>query len=121
MATITPQLLNAVDENYGAATAGQVAAPTAGGGGGDTVPLIGSEVILIFRTTGTASTVTLDSVVLSNYGTDVNITVVLAATDAQWVRIKVDERFKQVSGNVGNLNLSYTSVTGLTVDAKYIP
>jgi hypothetical protein len=120
MATITPALLTPVDENTGGTAIGQAAGWTAAAGGGDTVPLLGSEVILRFRTTGTVAVVTFDSVELSSYGTDVNPAVSLAATDEQEVRIKVGTRFKQVSGNVGNLNLSYSSVVGLSVAAKYI-
>jgi hypothetical protein len=120
MATITPTAYAPLSTSFSGSTAGQSSVGTAAAGGGDTVPLIGSYVKLTFRTAGTGSTITLDSVSLSSYGADQNITVTMAATDSQDVLIKVDERFKQTSGNVGNVNITYTSVTTLTVDAKYL-
>lgn len=121
MATITPTAYATLSSAYGQTTAGQTSTGTAATVSGDTIPLIGQFVKLTFRTSGTASVVTLDSVALSSYGQDQNITVTLGTTDSQDVLVKVDERFKQTSGNTGNLNVTYTSVTNLTVDAKYIP
>jgi hypothetical protein len=120
MATINPVGLIPLSSSYGSAAAGQVITPAAAAGGGDTIPLQGSYVMLRFQTTGTLSVITLDSVDLSNFGTDVNVTVTMTATQIQKVAVKTDSRFKQVSGNVGNLNLSYSSVVGLTVEAEYL-
>lgn len=76
----------------------------------------GRGTLLGFRTTGTAITVTLNNVVLSNYGTDVDVTVVLASTDEQWVFIPSDgsKRFDQGpgSGNDGFVAVSYSTTTG---------
>lgn len=120
MATITPLALTPLSSQYGAATAGQAVTPVTPAGGGDTVPLQGAYTFLRFETTGTASVITLDSVELSNFGTDVNVTVTMAATEIRKIAIKNDTRFKQVSGNVGNLNLTYTSVVALNIEAEYL-
>lgn len=120
MATYTPVLAPPLSANYGSTTTGTAAVPITPNAGGDSIQLIGSYVILRFATTGTGSTVTYDSVVPSNQGTDVNVTETLGATAQQWVIIDVDARFKQTSGNTGYLNLTYTSVTGMTIEAFYI-
>jgi K+-transporting ATPase c subunit len=120
MATINAMGLIPLSEGYGSATAGQVVTAATPNIGGDTIPLQGSYTFLRFQTTGTASVVTLDSVELSNFGSDVNVTVSPTATQIVKVAIKNDPRFKQVSGNVGNLNLSYTSVTGMSLEAEYL-
>ena len=122
MTTYTPILVAELSENYGAATAGVTVTPITPNVGGDSIQLIGDTLILRFATSGTASVVTLDSVDLSNYGTDQNVTVTLAATQVLYVPVDCNvSRWKQTSGNVGYLNLSYTSVTGLTVEASYQP
>jgi hypothetical protein len=121
VAAYTPLGLVPLSETYGSTTAGQAAVPITPNIGGDSIALTGSYVILRLATAGTGSTITLDSVKASDQGTDVNVTVVLGATATQYVPIKVDNRFKQTSGNVGYLNLSYTSVTTLTIEAEYIP
>jgi hypothetical protein len=120
MATITPLGLTPLSSQYGSATAGQVITPATPNIGGDTVPLTGAYVLLRFQTTGTGTVVTLDSVELSNFGTDVNVTITLTATQIQKVAIKTDTRFKQTAGNIGNLNLTYTSVATLTLEAEYL-
>jgi hypothetical protein len=120
MAVITPTGHSPLSAQWGQPTAGQVVTPATPNIGGDTVPLQGTYVLLRFQTTGTATVITLDSVELSNFGTDVNVTITMTATQIQNVAIKTDSRFKQTTGNVGNLNLSYTSVTGLTLEASYV-
>lgn len=120
MATLTVNALNKVGDNYSSTTAGQAAGFVAAAGGGDKIPLQGQYVLLTFRTAGTASTVTMDSVAPSNYGSDTNVTVVLGATDEQDVLIEVGDRFAGVGADAGLLNLTYTSVVALTVKAKYI-
>lgn len=120
MATINPVAYVPLSESYGSATAGQVITAATPNIGGDTIPLQGSYTFLRFQTTGTGATVTFDSVELSNFGTDVNVTVTMGATQIQKVCVKNDPRFKQTSGNVGNLNLSYTSITGMTLEAEYL-
>lgn len=120
MAVLTATAGQVLSESYGSLTAGQAAGYQTPNVGGDSIPLVGSVMVITFKTTGTASTITLDSVELSNFGQDTNVTVTMAATDEQDVFIKTDPRFKQTSGNVGMLNLTYTSVVGLTVKVKYV-
>lgn len=125
MATITPLNLTPVTERTGGTVVGQQAG--SGGftpnAGGDNVLANGTYLELEFATSGTAVTITLDSVELSSYGTDVNPTVVLAATDRQWLLVYVpDQRFLQPSGAgvPGSVGLTYTAVTGLTAFARTI-
>jgi hypothetical protein len=120
MATITPTVLTPLRLSYGALTVGDDDVPITCAGGGDTIPLLGDWVILTFATAGTASIITFDSVQPSDQGQDTNVTCSMSATDRTKVLIKCDNRFKQTSGNVGNVNLTYTSVVTLTVDAKYL-
>lgn len=120
MAVVNPMGFTPLSESYGSATAGQVVTAVTPAGGGDAVMLQGSYTLLRFQTTGTAATITLDSVELSNFGSDVNVTVTMSATQIQKVAIKNDPRFKQTAGNVGALNLSYSSVVGLSMEAEYL-
>jgi hypothetical protein len=114
----------AIGAAYAQNSAGQAPGVIAAPANGDLVPISsGRGTLLMFRTTGTGSTVTLNSMVLSSYGTDVDITVTLAATDFQFVWIPNDGsgRFDQGGANAGLLSLNYSSVTGLTVYAVTIP
>jgi hypothetical protein len=120
MATITPLTLTPITERTGGTVVGQVAASFTPAGGGDNVLATGTWLGLEFSTSGTAVTVTMDSVELSSYGTDVNPTIVLAATDHQKVLIYVpDQRFLQPAGASvpGSVGLTYSAVTGLTARA----
>ena len=120
MATYTPVLVAPMSENYGSTTAGTTVTVITPNAGGDSIQLIGTTVTLRFQTTGTASVVTLDSVDLSNFGVDQNITVTLGATAVAYIKFDATvSRFKQQSGNVGYVNLTYTSVTGMTIEAQY--
>jgi hypothetical protein len=121
VATYSPLGLQPLSESYGSPTAGQAAVTITPNIGGDSIALTGSYVILRIATAGTGATITLDSVPMSNFGTDVNVAVTLGATAVQYVPIKVDNRFRQTSGNIGYLNLTYSSVTTLTIEATYIP
>jgi len=120
MATYTPVLVPPLSMNYGSTTTGTAASVITPAGGGDSIQLIGSYVILRFATAGTGTTITFDSVTPSNQGQDTNVTVTLGATATQKVIVDVDPRFKQTTGNIGYLNLTYTSVTSLTIEAEYI-
>lgn len=120
MALYTPVLVPPLSNNYGGLTAGTAPTVITPAGGGDSIQLIGSYVVIRFATAGTASVITFDSVNPSNQGQDTNITVTLTTTQTMKVIIDVDPRFKQVSGNVGYLNMTYTSVTTLTIEAEYI-
>jgi hypothetical protein len=120
MTAYTPQLLAEMSENFGGTTTGVVPTVITPAGGGDSFQLIGDTLYLRFATSGTASTITFDSVDLSNFGTDQDVTCALTATQTKWVAIDANvSRFKQTSGNIGYVNLSYTSVTGLTIEAFY--
>jgi len=105
----------------GGSNQGQAAGFAAAAGGGDFVPISGAGILLTLKTAGTGSTVTINSVVASNYGDDKDVTVVLAATDEQDVIIKNDGRFDQGGVNAGLVALTYTSVVALSVKAKTIP
>lgn len=120
MATITPMAYTPLSDSYGSATAGQPVTPATPNIGGDTIPLQGAYTFIRIQTAGTGGTVTLDSVELSNFGTDVNVAITMTATQIQKVCIKNDQRFKQTSGNVGNLNLSYSSVTTMNLEVEYL-
>jgi hypothetical protein len=109
-----------MSENYGSTTFGVAGVPITPNSGGDSFQLIGDTLNLLFVTTGTAITVTADSVDLSNYGADQNVTCALAATGFMFAAFDANvSRWKQVTGNVGYLNLTYTVVTGLTIYATY--
>jgi len=102
---IPPVLNNAFTGLTGVGqSSGFVAATT----GGDMFPISGQGILLTFKTVGTAITVTLDSVTLSNYGDDKNPTIVLAATDEQRVFIKNDGRFDQGGVNKGLVAVTYS-------------
>lgn len=117
MAVITPVTLNPVRAATGGTTVGQVVASFTPAGGGDFIVCNGTWLMLEFSTAGTGITVTLDSVTLSSYGTDVNPTIVLGTTDHQKIALYIpDLRFIQPSGssNPGTLALTYSAVTNLT-------
>jgi hypothetical protein len=118
MANVDPLNLTPLSSQYGSITAGQVVTPVTPAGGGDAVGLQGAYTLLRFQTTGTASTITFDSVQLSSFGTDVDITIAMAATQIRKVAIKNDSRF--VNAATGRLGVSYSSVVGLTMEAEYI-
>jgi hypothetical protein len=120
MANYAPVLVAPVGQGYGALTVGTVVTVITPNIGGDFVQLFGDAVTFRFATTGTASVITFDSVDLSSFGQDTNVTLTMGATQVQYVKFDGSAtRFKQQSGQVGYLGLSYTSVTGLTVEASY--
>jgi hypothetical protein len=124
MATLNRITMPAIDASYQTATAGTSPAWAAGSGGGDKVPIgSGRGTLFGIRTTGTVSTVTLDSVRTSSYGTDVNVTITMGATDEKWVFLFNDGvgRFDAGGADAGLVNVSYSSVVGLTVAAVTIP
>lgn len=124
MATLARITMASVDASYQTATAGQSPSWAAASGGGDKIPIgSGSGTLIGFRTAGTGSTVTLDSVRQSNFGTDVNVTITLSATDEKWVFIGNDGvgRFDAGGADVGLINVSYSSVVTLTVAAVTVP
>lgn len=122
MATLTSPVVKVLSKAFQGGTGqGQAAGFVAANGGGDMFPISGQGILLTVRTSGTASTVTINSVVPSNYGDDKDVTMVLGATDEQEVFIKNDGRFDQGGVNAGLVAVTYSSVTGVTVKSKTIP
>lgn len=105
----------------GATAQGQQVGYTPAAGGGDLISISGLGIIFSAKTTGTGSTITLNSTRVSSYGDDKDITLVLAATDEQQIIIKNDGRFDQPSPNTGLIAVTYSSVTGLSVRGVVIP
>jgi hypothetical protein len=121
MAIITPAGLTVARLSYGALTIHDTETPVVTpAGGGDSVQMLGDYLLFVFATTGTASTITFDSVQPSDQGQDTNITCVMAATERTRVTFKNDNRFKQTTGNIGSINLTYTSVAALTFTVFYL-
>lgn len=75
---------------------------------------VGKTVFLHVKTTGTASTVTIDSVTPSNYGTDADLVTVMPATGERFIGPLPPERFSAITD--GLAAITYTSVVGLTVE-----
>jgi hypothetical protein len=122
MATLTSPVVKILSKAFQGGTAqGQAAGFVAANGGGDMFPISGQGILLTIRTSGTACTATINSVVPSNYGDDKDVTMVLAATDEQEVFIKNDGRFDQGGVNAGLVAVTYSAVTGVTVKSKTIP
>jgi hypothetical protein len=123
MSVRAAQSFTKVGDTYSLATAGDAPGFVAADVAGDFIPLTGQFVLVTFRTAGTLSVVTIDSVTPSNQGSDENVLVNLSATDEKDVLFDLTQggqRFKQVSGNVGYLALTYSSVTNLTLKWKSI-
>lgn len=124
MATLARVTLVEVGAAFVGGTGGQAAGFQAAAGGGDKVPIgSGRGTIIRFRTAGTGSTITLDSVRLSPYGNDQNVVLTLSATDEQEIFIVNDGvgRFDAGGADAGLVNITYSSVTTLTVAAKTVP
>lgn len=122
MATLTAPIPPVLSKLFtGSTNIGQAVGYVAANAGGDMFPISGQGILFSAKTSGTGSTITIDSVLLSSYGDDKNPTLVLAATDEQHVFIKNDGRFDQGGVNAGLVAVTYTAVTGLTVRAVTIP
>lgn len=123
MALLTAPIVTVLSNAFtGLTGVGQASGFVSATTGGDMFPLSGQGILLTFKTVGTAITVTLDSVVPSNYGDDKNPTIVLAATDEQEVFIKNDGRFDQGGVNKGLMAVTYSgAITTQLVKAKTIP
>jgi len=120
MTAYTPVLVAEMSQNYGATTAGVAVAVITPNIGGDSFQLLGDTLYLRIATAGTGSTITVDSVDLSNFGQDQNLTITMTATQVQYVAFDANvSRWKQTSGNIGYLNFSYTSITTMTIEAFY--
>lgn len=124
MATLTRTQLPSLGATFSGGTSGQAAGFVAASGGGDLIPISsGRGTVFRVKSTGTAVTVTIDSVVPSQYGTDQNIVLTLAATDEQEVFIPNDGvgRFDQGGANAGLMSVTYSQVVGVSVAAKQVP
>jgi hypothetical protein len=106
----------------GATNQGQAAGWVAVTPAGDLIPVTGRGTVFRVKSVGTAVTVTLNSVRLNNYGTDVDVTMVLAATDEQEIFVQNDGRFDQGGVNTGLMAVTYSATpTGVLIAAKVIP
>lgn len=129
MSTLTRVTFVPVGAAFSGVPAGQAAGWQNAAGGGDLVPISsGRGTILRFKTAaaGTTVVVTLDSVVLGAYGSDVNPTITLATTDEQELFIVNDgsNRFDQQPTNPQLLSMTYTGTfTGaqFQIAAKTVP
>jgi len=121
MALYTPDASVPLGNSYGSLTAGETPTAITPNIAGDSIALVGRYVRLRFATAGTIATITLDSVRPSDQGQDGNVVITMPATAVRYVTIDASQdRFKQVTGNVGYVNISYSSVTGLSLEAQYI-
>jgi len=128
MATMTRVTAANLGAAFAGAAAGQQWGVLATPVNGDLIPIgSGQGTLIAFRTTGTASTIVIDSVLTTQYGTDQDLTVTLAATDFQFIFIDSDgyNRFDQGPNNPANAGLlkisTYSSTVGLTVYGVTIP
>lgn len=129
MATLTRVTLIGIGASFVGAVAGQVNGWQNAAPGGDLVPISsGRGTILRFKTVaaGTSVVITLDSVVLTAYGSDVNPVITLATTDEQEVFIINDgsNRFDQQPTNPQLLSMTYTgtfSGAQFQIAAKTVP
>ena len=120
LAVTIPPILNLTFT--GATNQGQSAGWTAVTPAGDLIPVTGRGTIFRVKSVGTAVTVTINSVRLTSYGTDVDQTLVLAATDEQEVFIQNDGRYDQGGANTGLAAVTYSATpTGVLIAAKTIP
>lgn len=120
MALITPDASSPLSNTTTGTTVGETPTPITPAGGGDSVQLLGRLVTIWFVTAGTGITVTLDSVRTSDQGNDNNLTITLPASGQRRITLDASQdRFKQVSGNIGSVNLTYSAVTNLTMYAWY--
>jgi hypothetical protein len=90
-------------------------APTyaAAAGGGDKFTPGDNVFLHVKNTNGATRTVTVDSKVLSNFGTDVNLAVVIPATTGDMmIGPLTAQRFM---GSDGFGDISYDAVTGVTI------
>lgn len=83
----------------------------AAGSGGDTFLNNGRTYLHIKNGSGASITVTIDSKALSNYGTDVDIVVSIAASSEKVIGLFDPVRF---SSNLGIANVTYSAVTTVT-------
>lgn len=86
---------------------------TSASGGGDTFLNNGKTFLHVKNAGASAVTVTIDSKVLSNYGTDVDIAVSVPASSERMIGVFDIGRFSDL--NTGLANITYSAVTSVTV------
>jgi hypothetical protein len=126
MATLTATIAANVGANTTGSTAGQDitatgATPTTGTG--DLYPInLGTGTLIIITTAGTSCTFTVDSILLSSYGTDQDLTITCPATGVVIVCLDVDgyRRFDQGGGNAGFAKLTPSANTNVKVYAVIV-
>lgn len=121
MATLPTTIPPILNRSFTGGSSGQAAGWAAATGAGDMIPVTGRGTIFRVKSTGTGVTVTLNSIVLSNYGADQDITLTLAATDEQEVFVQNDGRFDQGGVNAGLMAVTYSQVVGVSITCKTIP
>jgi hypothetical protein len=82
--------------------------------GGDTFKNNGNTYLCVKNGGGSAVTVTIDSIVLSNYGTDVDIAVSVPASEERLIGPFNKARFNNA---VDIVNVTYSAITSVTVGA----
>lgn len=107
MATLTPQQI---------AQAGIVPSYAAAAVGGDKVQPIAGSYIEVINGSGGSINVTLDSVAPSNYGTDIDVIVAVAAGARKKIPVGNAARF---AGPDGLVAITYSAVTSVTVGHFY--
>lgn len=107
MATLAwTQITNAgVDPGFAAASAG-----------GDKAHAGATSVLRVKNGGGSSVTVTVDSVLPSNYGTDVDVVVTVAAGAQKDILLAPEGRF---TGPDGLVSVTYSAVTSVTVANTY--
>lgn len=107
MATLTPQQVT---------TAGLAAAFVAAAGGGDKAHPGATSILRVKNGSGGSINVTLDSVRPSDYGTDVDVVVAVAAGAEKDILLSPASRF---AGPDGLVSIAYSGVTDVTVANIY--
>lgn len=106
MANLAAKTINIV-------TGVQVPITTAATAGGDSFDNDGRTMFIVKNGGGSPITVTFDSLVPSNYGTDVNVVGTVAAGQTWFFGPFDPARFNDANGRVG---VAYSAVTSVTVD-----
>lgn len=120
MATITPVV---PDRPSGATLTGTLATGIAANGAGDSFVLSGAVLLLRFiNASGGAITITLDSQINPSFpggaqASDVNPVLSVAAAASRVVRIPSSDFPRFANPSTGMLDVTYSGVTSLTVEA----
>lgn len=96
-----------------ASLAGTVQALVAAAAGGDKFPPGDHTMLVVKNADATPKTVTIDSVTPSNYGTDADVVVVVAAGETRYIGPFPAQRF--ASPTDGLVSVTYSAVVSVTV------